>query len=317
MLKNKGGQEEEKAERTWTVEKVERDGAPDLTTLTHSGLSLLASCALWSTLRGHTRTHIYLSTHAGDEDILGLYACVCLFECVFECDSLSMRAKESVDATKNPTVCVCFPSSLCAFVFMSLNLYAHLCVYTYIYTSAGVCWCSFPSVFFAQQHEQAGYWCAVCPHVPLHHFCLFTVSPHVCHVCEPLTMLSTNGVIRNKCSKVQQLDPATPQRFLPTILCRILRPPFPPLEPDCYPMRTSLQIEMVLLTGNVGTLCFQSRPQRVLTGPRRGYFYRVWSSVGLAEERGAGNATWSKSQGGESSLLTQQFVMSAYHSQCV
>ncbi len=75
--------------RSWTVEKVERDGAPDLTTLTHSGLSLFASCALWSVPREHTRTHIYLSTHAGDEDILGLCACVC----VFECDSLSMRAK--------------------------------------------------------------------------------------------------------------------------------------------------------------------------------------------------------------------------------
>lgn len=82
MLKNKGGQEEEKAERTWMVE---RDGAPDLTTLTHSGLSLLASCALWSIPRGHTRTHIYLSTHAGDEDILGLYACVCLNVTAYPC----------------------------------------------------------------------------------------------------------------------------------------------------------------------------------------------------------------------------------------
>lgn len=99
------------------MEKAERHGAPDLTTLTHSGLSLLASCALWSTRRGHTRTHIYLSTHAGDEDILGLHACV--FELVFGCDSLSMRAEESANATKNPPVCVCFPSSLCAFVFIS------------------------------------------------------------------------------------------------------------------------------------------------------------------------------------------------------
>lgn len=172
-VENKGGREGEKASRSWTVEKVERDGAPDLTTLTHSGLSLLASCALWSIRRGHTRTHIYLSTHAGDEDILGLCAGVCVRECVFgsvfECDSLSMRAKESVDATKNPTVCVCFPSSLCAFVFMSPNLYAHLCVYTYIYTSAGLCWCSFPSVFLAWQREPAGYWCAASPRVPLHH----------------------------------------------------------------------------------------------------------------------------------------------------
>lgn len=77
-VENKEGQEEEKTERAWMVEKVERDGAPDLTTLTHLGLSLLASCALWSTERGHTRTHIYLSTHAGDEDILGLCECVCM-----------------------------------------------------------------------------------------------------------------------------------------------------------------------------------------------------------------------------------------------
>lgn len=77
-VENKEGQEEEKTERARMVEKVERDGAPDLTTLTHLGLSLLASCALWSTERGHTRTHIYLSTHAGDEDILGLCECVCM-----------------------------------------------------------------------------------------------------------------------------------------------------------------------------------------------------------------------------------------------
>lgn len=67
------------------VEKVERDGAPDLTTLTHSGLSLLASCALWLTQRGHTRTHIYLSTHAGDEDILGLRECMCVYVGISVC----------------------------------------------------------------------------------------------------------------------------------------------------------------------------------------------------------------------------------------
>lgn len=241
---------------------MEWDGAPDLTTLTHSGLSLLASCALWSPRRGHTHTYIYLSTHAGDEDILGLYTCVC----VFECDSLSMHAKESVYATKNPAVCVCFPSSPGAFVFTSLNLYAHLCVYTYIYKSAGVYWCSFPSVFLAQQLKRAGYWCVVRPHVTLNHLSLFSLSPHVRYVCKPLATSSTYRVIRNKCSKVQQLDPATPKRFLPTILCRILRPPFPPLEPDCCPMHTSPQIEILLLTDDVGTLCFQSRLRRVLTG---------------------------------------------------
>lgn len=144
-VENKGGQEEEKAERAWMVEKVERDGAPDLTTLTHSGLSLLASCALWSIRRGHTRTHIYLSTHAGDENILGLYVClsVCLNVTAYPC-----VLKRVWTRPKNPTVCVCFLCSLCAFVFMPLNLYAHLCVYRYIYTSAGECWCSFRSVVF-------------------------------------------------------------------------------------------------------------------------------------------------------------------------
>lgn len=231
-------------------------------------------CTVVDSERTHSHTHIliYACWRWGHTWPVCMCVPVCVFECVFECDSLSMRAKESVDATKNPAVCVCFASSLCAFVFMSLNLYAHLCVYTYIYTSAGVCWCPFPSVFLAQHHEQAGYWCAVRLHVPLHHLSLFAASPHVRHVCEPLAMSSTNGVIRYKCSKVQHLDPATPQRSLPTMLCRILRPTFPPLEPDCYPTRTSPQIEMVLLTGNVGTLCFQSGPRRVLTGPRKGLF---------------------------------------------
>ena len=157
--------------------------------------------------------------------------------------------------------------------------------------------------------------------VPAYHSiisALSAASPHVCRACEPLAMSSTNGVIRNKCSKVQQLDPATPQKIPshnPLLHSEARR--FPPLEPDCYPTLTSLQIEMVLLTGNVGTLCFQSGPRRVLTGPRRGYFYRAWSSVELAVERGAGNAAWSKSQGGESSLLTQQFVMSVSVPACV
>lgn len=41
------------------------DGAPDLTTPTHSGPSLLASCALRLILRGHAHTYIYLTTHVG------------------------------------------------------------------------------------------------------------------------------------------------------------------------------------------------------------------------------------------------------------
>lgn len=54
----------------------------------------------------------------------------------------------------------------------------------------------------------------------------------------------------------------------------------------------------------------------MLTGSQRGYFYHVWSSVGLAGERGAGNATWSKIQSGKFPLKTA-FVMSVYYSQCV
>lgn len=190
------------------MEKVERDGAPDLTTLTHSGLSLPASCALWSIRRGHTRTHIYLSTHAGDEDILGLSACVCL-SVRFGCDSLSMHAKEECGRYQKiqPSVFV----FLAAFVLTSLNLYAHLCVYifTRLLECAGA---HFHLFFLLWQPERAGYWCVECPRVPLHHLSLFAASPHVCRVCEPLATLSTNGVIRNKCSKVQQLDtPPSPK----------------------------------------------------------------------------------------------------------
>lgn len=65
-----GGRGENKTGRGWKVEKVEKepetgDGAPDLTTPTHSGPSLLASCALRLILRGPAHTYIYLTTHAG------------------------------------------------------------------------------------------------------------------------------------------------------------------------------------------------------------------------------------------------------------
>lgn len=52
------------------VEKIEGDEAPDLTALTHLGLSLLANCWLWSTLRGRASTYIYLWTHTSVENIL-------------------------------------------------------------------------------------------------------------------------------------------------------------------------------------------------------------------------------------------------------
>lgn len=90
---------------------MEIDGAPDLTALTHSGLSLLASCALWFIRRGHTRTHIYLSMHAGDERILGLYVCLNV--------SAYQNMLKRVDATNKILLSV--------FVIY-LNLYAHLCV---------------------------------------------------------------------------------------------------------------------------------------------------------------------------------------------
>lgn len=60
---------------------AEEDEAPDLTALTHSGLLLLANCWLWSTLRGHTRSHIYLWRHTSDEP-------ACVGECVATCDGL-------------------------------------------------------------------------------------------------------------------------------------------------------------------------------------------------------------------------------------
>lgn len=52
------------------VDGAEGDQAPDLTALTHLGRVLLANRWLWSTLRGHTHTYIYLWTLAGDENIL-------------------------------------------------------------------------------------------------------------------------------------------------------------------------------------------------------------------------------------------------------
>lgn len=104
-----------KAERTWTVEKMEIDGAPDLTALTHSGLSLLASCALWFIRRGHTRTHIYLSMHAGDERILGLYVCLNV--------SAYQNMLKRMDATNN---CICYiPEPVCTSVCVCVCL--HVC----------------------------------------------------------------------------------------------------------------------------------------------------------------------------------------------
>lgn len=63
-----------------------------------------------------------------------------------------MRAKESVEATKAPTGCVCFlskPVSLCVYVPKTACTSVCVYVHSYIYMATGVCWCSFPSVFLA------------------------------------------------------------------------------------------------------------------------------------------------------------------------
>ena len=118
-------------------ESGERRGPwPDHTD-TLGSLSPRQLCIVVDPERTHSHTHIliYACWRWGHT----WPGCMCVCVCVFECDSLSMRAKESVDATKNPTVCVCFPSSLCAFVFTSLNLCAHLCVCVRIFTRLPGC----------------------------------------------------------------------------------------------------------------------------------------------------------------------------------
>lgn len=82
-----GRQEDGKAGRSPTAEKAEDDEAPDLTTLTHSGRLLLANCWLWSTLRGHTRTHTHSWTRTSDERTWS----ACVGECVATCDELCVR----------------------------------------------------------------------------------------------------------------------------------------------------------------------------------------------------------------------------------
>lgn len=114
---------------------MEIDGAPDLTTLTHSRLSLLASCALWFIQRGHTHTHIYLSMHAGDERILGLYVCSNV--------SAYQNMLKRVDATNKILLSV--------FV-VYLNLYAHMCV------------CMFTCLLSGLVPVSICFWCSVSPY---------------------------------------------------------------------------------------------------------------------------------------------------------
>lgn len=58
----KGGQEQEKSQRSGKVEREERDGAPDLTTLTHSGLFPCQLCIVVDSER--TRSYAYILIHA-------------------------------------------------------------------------------------------------------------------------------------------------------------------------------------------------------------------------------------------------------------
>lgn len=99
------------------------------------------------------------------------------------------------------------------FVFFRAFCFANLSVCTsarvYIYTSAAERWCSFPCVFCdfvsgAGQDTSVSL-CMLHHLVPLQHML----------VCEPFVTPNTNGVIRNKCSKVQLLDPATPKERFP------------------------------------------------------------------------------------------------------
>lgn len=159
------------------VEKVEGDEAPDLTALTHLGLFLLANCWLWSTLRGHARTYIYLWTHTSDENILLVFSSACVGDV-----RVSLCRLESLHVTK-----------VRHSVFVS---FLPRCFFT------------FPSVVAAQQRGVVS---------PPPRTTPSSRPPRMCPVCEPLAASRTNEVIRNKCSKVQLLGRASPQRFLPTI----------------------------------------------------------------------------------------------------
>lgn len=164
MLKTREdeGQEKKKKKNREKLEGGEsggRDGAPDLTTLTHSGPSLLASCALRLIPRGHAHTYIYLSTHAGDENILGPSARVCVFECALKCDSLSMRAKERVDATQKSYGQRLFPlAAAVPLFFVSSPTCVHICVCTGMFARVlGCAGAHFRLFLAARRREWAGY----------------------------------------------------------------------------------------------------------------------------------------------------------------
>lgn len=106
----------------------------------HTWASLSLPAVHCGRLREDTLAHIYtylrmlaMRTYLA---CVNVCACVCEHKCVFGCDSLSMRAKESANATRNPTVCVCFsfqPFSLCFHIPEPVCTSVHVCLCVYIY----------------------------------------------------------------------------------------------------------------------------------------------------------------------------------------
>lgn len=147
--------DQDKGRRRWRQEErqagrslmVEEDEAPDLTALTHLGLFLLANCWLWSTLRGPTRTYIYLWTHTSDENILLVFQPACVGDV-----RVSLCILESLHVTE---------------ILLSLFVsFLHRCFYS-------------PAPLFCPSSQPSS--TALCPPVALHHPSLRTCVTSVSH----------------------------------------------------------------------------------------------------------------------------------------
>lgn len=147
--------DQDKGRRRWRQEErqagrslmVEEDEAPDLTALTHLGLFLLANCWLWSTLRGPTRTYIYLWTHTSDENILLVFQPACVGDV-----RVSLCILESLHVTE---------------ILLSLFVsFLHRCFYS-------------PAPLFCPSSQPSS--AALCPPVALHHPSLRTCVTSVSH----------------------------------------------------------------------------------------------------------------------------------------
>lgn len=166
-------------------ESGERRGPwPDHTD-TLGSLSPCQLCIVVDPERTHSRTHILN------------YACrrwehtwpVCVFECVFKCDSLAMRAKGSVDATKKILRPVFV--FLAAFMSMSLNLCAHLCVWRGIFTRLLQC---AGAQFFFLLGSRSG-WDTGVECVPVCR-CIISASSPCLHMC--VSRLRTISIVEHK-----------------------------------------------------------------------------------------------------------------------